>query len=194
MPFEQVCQANPLAGIWATWRHSNMLQILPIHLAHVLVSLCQHDDDISKLKDLFDTKASGLVTPRSGSWSTIAEVVRFHFTKHPSWKWGKLPELPDEIEAEASETKAIRRFRRFINALPEEVFKAAEKFVKKKSQFQRQELWGMRIFADDLHQCKLARSCTWEMWRSAVWSSNTRTSRSVRHEVQSHRPNGGLKP
>ena len=95
---------------------------------------------LGSLAGIIDTKAGGLVTPRSGSWSTIAEVVRFHFAKHPSWKWGKLPELPDEIEAEALETKAIRRFRRFINALPEEVFKAAEKFVKKKREFQRQEL------------------------------------------------------
>lgn len=130
---------NNSIGRWATRRHSNTLQILPIPFPHVLFP-SQHDDYISKLKELFDTKASGVITPRSGSWSTIAEVVRFHFTKHPSWKWGKLPELPDEIEAEPSETKAIRRFRRFINALPEEVFKAAEKFVKKKSQFQRQEL------------------------------------------------------
>jgi hypothetical protein len=88
------------------------------------------------------TEASGLITPRSGSWSAVAEVVRFHSKVHPSWRWGKLPRPPDPPDAtNADATDATRRFRRFINALPEGTFKAAEKFVKEKSEFQqRQEL------------------------------------------------------
>lgn len=86
--------------------------------------------------------ASGLITPRSGSWSAVAEVVRFHSKVHPSWRWGKLPRPPDPPDAtNADATDATRRVRRFINALPEGTFKAAEKFVKEKSEFQqRQEL------------------------------------------------------
>lgn len=86
------------------------------------------------------TKASGLITPRSGTWSAVAEVVRFYSKVHPSWRWGKLP-TPPKPKEEIEEAEATRRFRRFINALPAEVSKAAEKFVKEKSEFQqRQEL------------------------------------------------------
>ena len=97
-------------------------------------------------------EASGLITPRSGSWSAVAEVVRFHSKVHPSWRWGKLPRPPDPpgpagpanskaTNAADADADATRRFRRFINALPEGTFKAAEKFVKEKSEFQqRQEL------------------------------------------------------
>ena len=91
------------------------------------------------------TEASGLITPRSGSWSAVAEVVRFHSKVHPSWRWGKLPRPPDPDPPDGAThtdaADATRRFRRFINALPEGTFKAAEKFLKEKSEFQqRQEL------------------------------------------------------
>ena len=64
--------------------------------------------------------ASGLISPR-GSPAAVAEVLRYHATAHADWRWDRLPELT-QTSAEV--------FRRFINALPEEAFRTAERWVK----------------------------------------------------------------
>lgn len=74
--------------------------------------------------------ASGLITPRSGSWSAVAEVVRFHSKAdegpipmchmlpimrnqvHPNWTWGRLPSPPTP-NAKLTKEEATRIFRRW---------------------------------------------------------------------------------
>ncbi|CAE7252379.1 unnamed protein product [Symbiodinium microadriaticum] len=80
--------------------------------------------------------ASGLITPRSGSWSAVAEVVRFHSKVHPNWTWGRLPSPPTP-NAKLTKEEATRIFRRFINSLPEGVFKAADKWRAEAKNLQR---------------------------------------------------------
>jgi len=80
--------------------------------------------------------ASGLITPRSGSWSAVAEVVRFHSKVHPNWTWGRLPSPPTP-NAKLTKEEATRTFRRFINSLPEGVFKAADKWRAEARNLQR---------------------------------------------------------
>ena len=80
--------------------------------------------------------ASGLITPRSGSWSAVAEVVRFHskanagplfphamrhllpFLRkvHPNWTWGRLPSPPTP-NAKLTKEEATRTFRRWLAGL-----------------------------------------------------------------------------
>ena len=80
--------------------------------------------------------ASGLITPESGSWSAVAEVVRFHHKVHPDWAWGKLPS-PPVPGVKLTKDEARRLFRRFINSLPQGVFKAADTWHAKTKKPQR---------------------------------------------------------
>ncbi|CAE7372815.1 unnamed protein product [Symbiodinium pilosum] len=71
--------------------------------------------------------ASGLITPQSGSWSAVAEVVKYHHKVHPNWTWGRLPS-PPAPKTKLPKDEATRIFRRFINSLPDGAVKAAEKW------------------------------------------------------------------
>ena len=80
--------------------------------------------------------ASGLVTAKGGAWPAVAEVVKFHAQARPDWAWGKLPPAQ---EAELA-TEAVRHFRRFINALPDGAFRAAERWARTVRMPQEKEL------------------------------------------------------
>ena len=185
MSFEQVCKTTPLAGIWATWRHSNTLQIFthPFGIVFLMSTWWLHnlaERSFWYQGQWFNYTSKWLVV--DNCWSG---TISFHQTSQ--LEMGqitgaarmrsklRLQRLKPSVASGASSTRC-----------PKRCLKRRRSLWRKKSQFQRQELWGMRIFRWWFASMQLARSCTWEMWRFAVWSPNTRTSRSVGHEVQSH--------
>ena len=105
--FESVPEAVPL---WEAKLSSGDVLIIPSGWWHQAVNL---GNTIAL--------ASGLIGPR-GAAAAVAEVLRYHATAHAEWQWGKLPDVTQK------EVRDV--FRRFVNALPEEAFKTADRWVK----------------------------------------------------------------
>ncbi|CAE8737081.1 unnamed protein product [Polarella glacialis] len=69
--------------------------------------------------------ASQLLASRSGSWSAVAEILRWNTKAHPTWKWTGLPAPPANGGHDLDDEDAERLFTDFVEAIPEEAFQFA---------------------------------------------------------------------
>lgn len=82
--------------------------------------------------------ASQSISPRGGSWSAIAQILRFHAKENLTWSWKDLPPFPRNISG-VSEAEAAAIFSSFASSIPIEARAKGRKLEDNLANWQQQK-------------------------------------------------------